>query len=371
MQKKYIRGKFAEALLFLVDNLAIAVDEYALAQIKALCDFQAMEGNVIRIMPDVHPGNACVVGLTMVLTADAVMPNLVGADIGCGVSVSRIEKYTENFTRLDRVIADKVPSGFAIHDKALTYDSLNELCCARHVQLEKARRSLGTLGGGNHFCEIARDSDDARYLVIHTGSRHLGKEVCEWYLKQGKKDGVPYELTWIQGDIREQYLHDMKIVQDFACANRLQIAQAIAKGMKWKLSDTWESVHNYIDFSGNRPILRKGAISAAEGERVIIPINMRDGSLVGFGKGNAEWNWSAPHGSGRIQSRAKIREQFTLSAFKKAMKGVYSTCVAKETLDEAPFAYRPEKDIAEALRDTVEIRAILRPVYNFKAGSKQ
>ena len=238
------------------------------------------------------------------------------------------------------------------------------------MQLEKARRSLGTLGGGNHFCEIACGQDEQHYLIVHTGSRHLGQEVCQWYLKLGSKKGIPYELTWLDGDLRDQYLHDMKIVQEFAQANRALIVKNILKGMKWDLANSWESIHNYIDFRGELPILRKGAISALRGEKVIIPSNMRDGSFVGIGKGNSDWNCSAPHGSGRIGSRTKIREQFTLSAFKEAMEGIYSTCISKNTLDEGPFAYRSQQDMTSALNDTVEISDILRPVYNFKAGNK-
>lgn len=371
MQLKYIHGQFADAAVYTVDNPDVAVDAYALAQIQQICDLKAVEGNHICVMPDVHPGKGCVIGLTMTLASEKVMPNLVGVDIGCGVSVVQLDRFSPDYVRLDKVIAEKIPSGFAIHDTAFDYDAIEELCCARHVQLDRARRSLGTLGGGNHFLEIARGADGQHYLIIHTGSRHLGKEVCEWYLKQGHTDDVPYELTWLTGDLREQYLHDLQIVQTFAKANRERIARTVIKAMKWGASYSWESVHNYIDFSGNVPILRKGAISAVNGERVIIPTNMRDGSIVGVGKGNPEWNWSAPHGSGRIGSRAKIREQVTLSTFKKSMQGIYSTCISKETLDEAPFAYRSQTDIAEALQDCVEIRDMLRPVYNFKAGSKK
>ena len=371
MQEIRLSGKFADAIIYTVDDSSIAIDQYALAQIQQLCDFEASEGNVIRVMPDVHPGKACVIGLTMTLTTDKVMPNLVGVDIGCGVYVAKLGRFSHDFAKLDKVIATSVPSGFSIHSKEVEYGALDDLCCAKHVQLDMARRSLGTLGGGNHFCEIARGCDEEHFLIIHTGSRHLGKEVCEWYLKNGRKQNVPYELTWLAGNLREEYLQDIKIVQAFASTNRAHIAKAITKGMKWTIEDAWESIHNYIDFSQTKPVLRKGAISALNGERVIIPVNMRDGSIVGIGKGNAAWNWSAPHGSGRISSRAKTKELFTLPAFKESMQGIYSSCVCKDTLDEAPFAYRAQADIVGALHDTVDVSDILRPVYNFKAGSKK
>lgn len=366
MQKISIHGKFANATIYTVDNKDVAIEEYALAQVKNICDFEAIKGNKICVMPDVHAGQGCVIGLTMALSSDKVLPNLVGVDIGCGVLVAKLSTFSTDFAKLDTVIRENVPSGFAVHEKEKDYSPISNLACAKHVQLNRARQSLGTLGGGNHFCELAC-GEDGHYLVIHTGSRHLGKEVCEWYLRQGRKKGVPYELTWLEGDLREEYLNDIEIVQDFAHANRLSIAQAIIKGMKWKISEMWESVHNYIDFSRKVPILRKGAISASLRENVIIPTNMRDGSLIGVGKGNAAWNFSAPHGAGRIASRKAIQERFTLSQFKEAMQGIYSSCISKGTLDEAPFAYRSEEDIRNALSETVEIRQILRPLYNYKA----
>lgn len=370
MQEKHIHGRCAEAIVYTVDNADVAVDDYALAQIRHLCDMEVVSGNTIRVMPDVHPGKGCVIGLTMTLASEAVMPHLVGVDIGCGVSVSRLDRFAPAFRKLDKLLADKVPSGFGIHAKPQAFEGLETLCCARHVQLDRARKSLGTLGGGNHFCEVASDDMGQHYLVIHTGSRHLGKEVCEWYLSQGRRQGVPYEDTWLEGDLREQYLHDMQIVQDFATANRQRIAAVITKGMKWGVADAWESVHNFIDTSGNIPLLRKGAISAAAGERVIIPSNMREGSILGVGKGNAAWNWSAPHGTGRVSSRAQTREQGTLTAFRKSMEGIWCTCISRETLDEAPFAYRAQADMREALRETVDVQTVVRPVYNFKAGGK-
>ena len=371
MNIKYISGKYATATIYLINDKRYDIDKYALEQITQLCNLEANKDNVIRVMPDVHPGNGCVIGLTMTLKAESVLPNLVGTDIGCGVSVTALDNYTPDFTRLDSIMASKIPSGFAVHRKIQPYDEIEKLCCAKHVQLDRARKSLGTLGQGNHFCEVARGNDDRYYLIIHSGSRRLGKEVCEWYLKQGRQTGVPHELTWISGDLRDQYLHDMQIVQRFASANRQRIADILLKGMKWKACAYWESVHNYIDFSRSIPILRKGAISSAEGQPVIIPGNMRDGSLIGVGKGNAAWNWSAPHGTGRIATRESVRNQVTLPAFKKAMLGIHSACISRGTLDESPFAYRQLTDIAEAIVDTVDIQDFLRPVYNFKAGGSK
>ena len=365
MKTLNIHGIFTNAVIYATDNVENAIDDYAIAQIQQLCDFEAAEGNVIRVMPDVHPGKGCVVGLTMRLLNDKVMPNLVGVDIGCGVLVTALADYREDFTKLDNVIAEKVPSGFAVHRDEREYAALEELCCAKHMRLSRARMSLGTLGGGNHFVEVAQGRSGQRYLIVHSGSRHLGKEVCEWYLKLGRRNDVPYELTYLTGDLREQYLHDMHIVQAFAQANRFEIARAIIKGMEWGRTDSWESIHNYIDFDESVPVLRKGAIAAGDGKRVVIPSNMRDGSIIGVGKGNPEWNWSAPHGSGRVSSRNKVRQTHTLSEFKKTMNGIFSTCVSEETLDEAPFAYRAQEDILGVLGETVEVRDILRPVYNF------
>ncbi len=373
MNKINIDGKYTNAVIYTTDNPETAVDQYAVAQVQQLCDFPASEGSSIHVMPDFHPGKGCVIGLTMTVN-DKVMPNLVGVDIGCGVSAHRIEKYRADFKKLDKVIRENVPSGFNIHKKAVgNIDALdlNGLRCAKHVNLGRAACSLGTLGGGNHFIEVDTAEDGSAWLVIHSGSRHLGVEICNWYLKLGndtlKERGldVPYELTWLEGDLAQDYLHDMQLASAFAAANRDAMCRAIFSGMGWKLGDELHSIHNYISRDN---ILRKGAIAAVE--RCIIPINMRDGIIIGKGKANPDWNHSAPHGAGRICSRSKAKEMFTLTDFKKSMDGIYSSSVRKDTLDEAPFAYRALTDIREAISETVDVEQVLKPVYCFKAGGK-
>ena len=251
------------------------------------------------------------------------------------------------------------------------------------INASKANRSIGTLGGGNHFIEVDKDDEENIYLVVHSGSRHLGMEVADYYLRNGqkemqaKKQGfASYEMTCLSGHLMEDYLYDIEIIQDFARLNRDAIIESIVKGMKWKVEDSFTCIHNYVDFSGAlsgdsdraKPVLRKGAISAKEGERVIIPINMRDGIILGTGLGNPDWNYSAPHGAGRIYKRSEVAEHHTVSDFKKAMNGIHSICINKNTLDESPFAYRSIDDIAKAIGDTVKIDKIIRPVYNYKAG---
>ena len=237
--------------------------------------------------------------------------------------------------------------------------------------------SIGTLGGGNHFIEVDRDTDGDYYLVIHSGSRHLGMEVTEYYLKAGQKESqmkkqghAPYEMTCLEGKLLEDYLQDLAVTQEYAANNREAMLDEIMRGMKWRIMDSYTCIHNYIDFSGELPILRKGAISAKAGEKVVIPINMRDGIILGTGLGNEAWNCSAPHGSGRVYRRSEVKDHHTVSEFKKAMEGIHSICVNKDTLDEAPFAYRKIDDIAEVIEDTVTIDRIIKPVYNFKAGGK-
>lgn len=240
----------------------------------------------------------------------------------------------------------------------------------------KAAISLGTLGGGNHFIEVDRAEDGSLYAAIHSGSRHVGKEVTEYYLREGQKElkrkgiTVPYEMTYLEGTLMENYLHDLQIVQDFAAWNRRAILDELAKGMKWKVEDFWSISHNYIDTFGEEAVMRKGAISARAGETVVIPVNMRDGIILGKGVGNPDWNCSAPHGAGRLMKREDVRQRFTVSRFKAEMKGIYCSCIGRDTLDEAPFAYRGLEEIREAISDTAVIEKILKPVYNFKAGSR-
>ena len=369
-----ITGKFAEAIVYTDD-----IEDYAKAQIQLICDNEVSKGSDIRIMPDVHPGKVGTIGLTMTL-GNRIIPNLLGVDIGCGLLMANVRTKGLEFQKLDKVIRENVPSGFSIrktpHLMAEDID-LIKLYCHKHINQDKALRSLGTLGGGNHFIEVDK-GDNGTYVVIHTGSRHLGMEITEYYIRQGQEElkkmgeDVPYELTWLEGELKDQYLYDVKVAQEYAELNRKIIMREILKGMKWKEKDRWESVHNYIDeLSDGRLILRKGAISARENQPVIIPINMRDGAIIGKGKGNVDWNESAPHGSGRKYKREDVKKQFTVSSFKSEMKGIYSTCIGEDTLDEAPFAYRSIADIMDNIRDTVEVSEVIKPVYNYKAGDKK
>jgi RNA-splicing ligase RtcB len=355
------------------------IEDYALAQIQMLIDNPVFSGSKVRIMPDVHPGKVCTIGFTATVT-DKIMPNVVGIDVGCGMTLAKLKLKKAEFQKFDSVIRSAVPSGGQIRknphrfNDAFDYERLR---CYDHVSIERAKRSLGTLGGGNHFIELDRDEEGCMFVIIHSGSRYLGKSVTEYYLNQGQKylkeQGlqIPYELTYLEGRLKEDYIHDIGIVQEFALLNRETILDELVKGMKFKILESYSCSHNYIETAGSVQILRKGAISAKEGEKVMIPINMRDGVLIGKGKGNAEWNDSAPHGAGRIMKRTDVKANFTVSAFKKEMKGIYSSCIGGDTLDEAPFAYRGKEQILENITDTVDVEQILKPVYNFKAGSEE
>lgn len=377
---KIISGNYADAKAFTIKDTEKAIDSYAMAQLQMLCDNEASKGCKIRVMPDVHPGKVCTIGLTMTV-GERILPSLVGIDIGCGMTLAQVKQKNIEFQKLDKVIREQVPSGSGIRRKmhrfAEAFDRLAELYCYNSIREEKARLSLGTLGGGNHFIEIDKDDDGNLYVIIHTGSRHLGKEVTEYYLDQGQKVlkkkniSVPYELTYLDGTLKEQYLHDLQIVQEFAALNREVILDELVKGLKLKVTKISSCIHNYIEVLDDKAILRKGAISAKAGEPVIIPINMKDGALLGTGLGNEDWNCSAPHGAGRIMKREDISSHFTVSAFKSAMKGIYSSCIGKDTLDEAPFAYRKMDEILEVIDDTVHIETCIRPVYNFKAGNER
>ena len=374
---KTIHGVYTSAKIFNTEKENNTMDDYALAQLKALCDNQAFDGCTIRIMPDVHPGKVGTIGFTSTL-GKQVLPNVIGIDIGCGMSLAKVKGKTKEFQKLDVVIRDHVPSGYSIrktiHSMAQELD-LTKLLCYKHIFEEKARLSLGTLGGGNHFIELDVDDEKNTYLVVHSGSRHLGKEVTEYYLTMGQKHlkskgiEIPYETTYLEGELMDAYLHDLAIVQEFASLNREIILAEITKHMKWKILDSYSCIHNYVDFRLDTPILRKGAISAQKDEPVIIPINMRDGILLGTGLGNADWNYSAPHGAGRIMKREDVKANYTVSNFKSAMKGIYSSCINKETLDEAPFAYRDLDSIQDAIQETVAMEKIIKPIYNFKAGN--
>ncbi len=375
-----VKGKYADALIMCNQEPDdSAIDQYALSQVQMICDNKASEGSVIRVMPDIHPGKVGPIGLTMTIK-ELILPSLVGIDIGCGILAVRIGKIRNEFQRLDTIIRDNVPTGFNVRKTVhINADiDLKRLRCYKHIREEKALLSIGTLGGGNHFIELDQDENKESYMVIHCGSRHLGKEVAEYYMSVGQKSlknqgitDIPYEMTYLTGELMKYYLSDLAIVQEFADLNRKIIASEIIKGMKWKEYESISCIHNYVEFTGDRPILRKGAISAKESEDVIIPINMRDGVILGKGKGNSDWNSSAPHGSGRIASREKMLNTHTVSEFKAEMKGIHCNCIGKGTLDEAPFAYRDLNYIKDAIRDTVSITKVLKPVYNYKGGNEK
>ena len=382
------------------------VDQASIGQVIALCNQEFVQGSRIRLMPDIHAGAGCTVGTTMTIT-DKVVPNLVGVDIGCGMETVRLRESRLELQKLDKVIREKIPSGFEIREKAHRYSeriNLEELRCARHVDLLRAEKSVGTLGGGNHFIEVDRDGQGRLYLIVHSGSRHLGLQVANYYQNEGykvlnhsdpqaeqeliqalkaqgkeksiqkelkklrstKRTAVPKALAYVSGQLFEDYLHDMEIVQRFAALNRQAMVDEILKRMKLHPEEEFTTIHNYIDT--REMVLRKGAVSAREGERLLIPINMRDGSLICTGLGNEDWNCSAPHGAGRLMSRADAKASFTVSAFKKEMDGVYSTSVGAATLDECPMAYKPIEAILDNISPTVRVEEIIRPVYNFKAG---
>lgn len=375
---KTINGVYCFANIFTTNNTTTAIDRYALAQLQMLCDNEVSKGCKIRVMPDVHPGKVCTIGLTTTI-GDKIMPNLIGLDIGCGITLAEIKSKKVEFERLDTIIREHIPSGFSIRKKAHRFSEafdLERLSCYPNINEEKALLSLGTLGGGNHFIELDKDDEGNLYAVIHSGSRRLGKEVTEYYLREGhnvlKANHilVPYELTYLTGDLMERYLHDLQIVQEFATLNREIILDELSRNMKWKLTETISCIHNYVDSSQKERLLRKGAISAKKDEPVIIPINMRDGILLGRGLGNPDWNYSAPHGAGRIMNRESVKSRHTVSEFKSQMKGIYSSCIGKDTLDEAPFAYRSMEEIIDVIQDTVTITKIIKPVYNYKAGKE-
>lgn len=364
-----VEGKYNRAKIF-TDQ----VEPEALAQIRELCDQEFTRGSRIRIMPDVHAGIGCTIGTTMTIT-DKVVPNLVGVDIGCGMETIKLREKTIDFKKLDRVIYDHIPSGFDIRKKPHAYAShvnLRELYCKNHVDLDRAVKSVGTLGGGNHFIEVNRDEEGNLYLVVHSGSRHLGKQVAEYYQNlaydtlRKKFINVSKPLAYLEGENYRKYLHDMQIVQQYAVYNRRAIVEEILSRLGLGVEDRFTTIHNYIDLKSM--ILRKGAISARRGERVLIPMNMRDGSLICLGKGNPDWNYSAPHGAGRLMSRRKAKEVITLAEFQRTMEGIYSTTVNKSTLDECALAYKPMEEIINHIQETVEIVSVIKPVYNFKAA---
>lgn len=375
-----IEGAHAAATVYTVSDDAHAIDDYARAQIQMICDTEACSGSRIRVMPDVHAGKVGPIGLTMTV-GDKVLPALVGNDIGCGVSAVEFEvKRGIDFAKLDKVVYSSVlpikEGSFKTGDDAESSEASALLTCLRsvsHVQTERAVRALGTLGGGNHFIELGRVGHNRLMLAVHSGSRILGAQVYEWYMRQGREKfrssgvDVPYEMTWLNGSLLDDYLEDMRIVCRFAELNRRALLRKIMRGMKWRRrSDvsTISCMHNYIDREG---IMRKGAVSAKKDERVLIPINMKEGMLYCVGRGNSDWNCSAPHGAGRVLKRTDVKNQHTLSEFKKEMLGVWSSSVSAATLDEAPFAYRSINQIREAIGESVEVIGVIKPLYNFKA----
>ncbi len=399
-----VSGKYNSAKIF-----TDVVDQASIAQVILLCSQEFAQGSRIRMMPDIHAGAGCTVGTTMTIR-DKVVPNLVGVDIGCGMETVRLRERHLELQQLDKYIRQRIPSGFSIRDKAHRYMEkvdLSALRCYKSVDPLRAEKSLGTLGGGNHFIEVDRDEDGDLYLVIHSGSRHLGLEVANFYqneayqrlngssradaealvaqlkaegrdkeiqkalkaLKGTKRTSVPKPLAYAQGELFDDYIHDMAIVQQFAALSRQAMVDELLRGLKLHAQDSFTTIHNYIDMEAM--VLRKGAVSAKEGERLLIPINMRDGSLICVGKGNPDWNCSAPHGAGRLMSRADAKHSFTVSQFKKEMDGIYTTSVGKSTLDECPMAYKTMSDIVDNIGETARIEKIIRPVYNFKAGDEE
>ncbi len=399
-----LKGKYNEAKIF-----TDVVDEASISQVLLLLNQEFVSGSRIQLMPDIHAGAGCTIGTTMTIT-DKIVPNLVGVDIGCGMEIIKVKEKHMELQKLDKLIYEKIPSGFCVREKPHRYfDHINleELYCYPYIDIRRAEKSLGTLGGGNHFIEANKDEEGNLYVVVHSGSRHLGLEVANYYQEQGyqsingstkedidrliahlksqgrekeiqksitilkntKRTNIPRQLAYVSGDLFGQYIHDMKIIQAYAQLNRQAMMDEIVKGMKLHVLEQFTTIHNYIDTDAM--ILRKGAVSAKDGERLLIPINMRDGSLICTGKGKEDWNWSAPHGAGRLMSRSAAKENFTVSEFKKQMSGIYTTSVSKETLDECPMAYKGMDDIVSNIGDTVEIHKVIKPIYNFKAGSEE
>ena len=396
-----IKGKVATAIAY-----ANVIEDAAIEQIRRMCDYAFTEGSKIRIMPDVHAGKGCTIGTTMTIH-DKAVPNVVGVDIGCGMYTVRLLETEIDFEHLDEA-AHYVPSGMNVWEGRKESFDLEALRCYRELKdAKRLQRSLGTLGGGNHFIEVDRASGGTLYLVIHTGSRNLGKQVAEYYqhlaveLNQGREEyfkkrdaliaeykaagrrkeiqaalkalhwadkplSVPEDLCFLYGEYLENYLHDVEICQRFARRNRELIAQILLERAGLTGTDGFHTIHNYIDT--DEMILRKGAIAAHKGEKVLIPINMRDGSVLAIGRGNPEWNYSAPHGAGRLMSRGAARETLSMEAYTEAMKGIYTTSVNPSTIDEAPMAYKSLEDIIDVIRDSVDVVDIMKPIYNFKAS---
>jgi RNA-splicing ligase RtcB len=365
-----ITGRYGNARIF-----AKSLENEAIDQIRELLDQPFTKGSKIRIMPDAHSGAGCVIGTTMTVSGKAV-PNLVGVDIGCGMLVIRLDLKqrlsVRDLAKLDHLIRDEVPSGFGIRKSALPEArraNIEDLQCAGRMDLNRANLSIGTLGGGNHFIELDMDDSGETYLVIHSGSRHLGKQLAEHYQSMAGKSlsgsGIPRYLAYLEGADFKDYLHDITIVQKYADLNRHAMARVLLSKMGWGMKDEFSTIHNYIDIEGM--VLRKGSVSAKKGELLLIPMNMRDGSLLCTGKGNEDWNLSAPHGAGRLMSRHRAKDTLSMERYIDSMKGIFTTSVSRSTLDEAPDAYKPMDEILDSIGDTVTVYKTLKPIYNFKS----
>jgi len=396
-----IQGRYNTALCY-----TPALEDAARAQIQAVCDRPEFAGCRIRIMPDVHAGKGCTIGTTMTIR-DKIVPGMVGVDIGCGMETVELAEGEIDFGKLDALIRKEIPYGREVRRKphALSGEiDLTQLRCAGQVHLDRAMCSIGSLGGGNHFIEVDRAEDGKLYLVVHSGSRHLGTEVADYYQDEGRRalwgganhqiqaviaqlkaEGrfqeiqktvqalrkehsldIPKELAYVEGQLLDDYIHDMKIVQRFAALNRKAMTDVILAGLGLTQVEAFTTIHNYIDTDAM--ILRKGSVSAKAGEKLLIPINMRDGSLICIGKGNEEWNCSAPHGAGRLMSRRAALSALSMEEFQREMEGIYTTCVLPGTLDESPMAYKGMDEIVAQIGPTAEILQRIRPVYNFKAS---
>lgn len=363
-----ITGKNNSAKVF-TDN----IESGAAGQIQKLLDQKFIKNSQIRIMPDVHAGAGCAIGTTMTIT-DKVVPNLVGIDIGCGMETVELSSTRVELPKLDNFIHKNIPVGSDVRRKIhkyITETNIDRLRCINDIDNRRAEMSLGTLGGGNHFIEIDKDDEGHLYLVVHSGSRNIGLRVAQYYQDAAfkildPKEEVPYELAYCESELLADYLHDMVIMQEFAAVNRWAIVDDILRGCKLKEKSRFTTVHNYIDL--DKGILRKGAVSAQKGEVLLIPINMRDGALICEGLGNADWNYSAPHGAGRLMSRSDAKSSFTLNAYKKEMHGIYSSTINTETIDECPMAYKSIEDILLDITPTAKVIHRIVPIYNFKAG---
>lgn len=395
-----IKGKVNTALCY-----AKVVEEEAIEQIRRMCDYNFTENSKICIMPDVHAGKGCTIGTTMTIT-DKAVPNIVGVDIGCGMYTVNLGKEDIDLEKMDEA-AHFVPSGKQVWEGRQEHFDLTRLRCYRNLRdTKRLERSLGTLGGGNHFMEVDRAEDGTNYLVIHSGSRNLGKQVAELYQKlavelhQGKEEYfkkrdaliaeykaagkrkeiqaalkelawtarellIPEDLCYLYGNYLEDYLHDVVICQEFAKRSREKMAEVIIERTGLQGSEGFHTIHNYIDTE--EMILRKGAIAAHKGEKVLIPLNMRDGSVLAVGKGNPDWNYSAPHGAGRLMSRTKAKETLSMEQYREEMAGIYTTSINEGTLDEAPMAYKSMEDIIDVIKESVDVIDVMKPIYNFKA----